>query len=73
MRRQWDEFAPAWIERIRSRGDVSREGCLDEWMLREVGNVAGKDVIDLGCGEGRFSRMLAEHRRGSAAWTYAKK
>ncbi len=59
MRRQWDEFAPFWIERIRARGDISREGCLDEWMLREVGDVKGRDVIDLGCGEGRFSRMLA--------------
>jgi ubiquinone/menaquinone biosynthesis C-methylase UbiE len=29
-------------------------------MLNAVGDVGGLRVIDLGCGEGRFSRMLAE-------------
>jgi ubiquinone/menaquinone biosynthesis C-methylase UbiE len=29
-------------------------------MLNAVGEVRGLDVIDIGCGEGRFSRMLAE-------------
>ena len=67
IRREWEELAPKWIERIRGRGDLSREGCLDEWMLAAVADVRGKDVIDLGCGEGRFSRMLAE--RGAARVT----
>jgi ubiquinone/menaquinone biosynthesis C-methylase UbiE len=57
---QWVDAAQNWIDRIRSPGgDPSREALLDEWMLREVGDVSGMDVIDLGCGEGRFSRMLA--------------
>jgi 2-polyprenyl-3-methyl-5-hydroxy-6-metoxy-1,4-benzoquinol methylase len=38
---------------------------LDPLMLRLCGDVAGKRVIDVGCGEGRFSRMLAE--RGAAS------
>ena len=29
-------------------------------MLDAVGDVSGLNVIDLGCGEGRFSRMMAE-------------
>ena len=57
---EWDQLAPAWIERVRGRGDESREGLLDEWMLRTVGEVRGQRVIDLGCGEGRFCRMLAQ-------------
>lgn len=57
---EWDQLAPAWIQRIRGRGDESREALLDEWMLRAVGEVRGQRVIDLGCGEGRFCRMLAE-------------
>lgn len=60
LRAEWKAFAPAWIQRIRTRGDDSREHLLDEWMLRAVGEVRGLDVIDIGCGEGRFSRMLAE-------------
>jgi ubiquinone/menaquinone biosynthesis C-methylase UbiE len=57
---EWEELAPAWIERIRGKGDESREHLLDEWMLRAVGEVRDQRVIDLGCGEGRFCRMLAE-------------
>ena len=45
---------------MRGRGDPSREGLLDEWMLNTIGDVRGKDVIDLGCGEGRFCRMLRD-------------
>jgi ubiquinone/menaquinone biosynthesis C-methylase UbiE len=60
MRNEWVTGAAAWIDRIRGRGDMSRDALLDEWMLRAVGDVSGRDVIDLGCGEGRFSRMLAE-------------
>ena len=37
---------------------------LDPLMLHLCGDVAGKRVIDVGCGEGRFSRMLAA--RGAA-------
>jgi SAM-dependent methyltransferase len=60
MRAEWKGIARAWIEHIRGKGDPSREGFLDDWMLREVGDVRGLDVIDLGCGEGRFARMLAQ-------------
>ena len=57
---EWNQLAPGWIKRIRSKGDVSRDALLDEWMLRAAGDVRGQRVIDLGCGEGRFCRMLAE-------------
>ena len=32
---------------------------LDAWVLRALGDVSGKTVIDIGCGEGRFCRLLA--------------
>ena len=55
-------MADHWIEAVERGGDQNphREGLLDSWMLDAVGDVSGQDVIDLGCGEGRFSRMLAE-------------
>ena len=56
---EWAAFAPEWIERMASAGDRAREGVLDDWMLDVVGDVSGRSVIDLGCGEGRFCRMLA--------------
>lgn len=60
LRAEWNAFAPAWIQRIRTRGDDSREYLLDEWMLNAVGDVRGLHIIDIGCGEGRFSRMLTQ-------------
>lgn len=56
----WDGIADAWIESTNGRGSYHRKGLLDKWMLDAVGDVSGLKVIDLGCGEGRFSRMLAE-------------
>lgn len=58
-RRGWLGSAPGWIEQI-DKGDVNRTCLLDAPMLDLAGNVAGLDVVDVGCGEGRFCRMLAE-------------
>ncbi|MGH2609810.1 MAG: class I SAM-dependent methyltransferase [Tepidiformaceae bacterium] len=54
----WDKSAEAWIANI-DRGDPSREKLLDRVMLDLCGDVSGCRVLDDGCGEGRFSRMLA--------------
>jgi SAM-dependent methyltransferase len=53
----WDESAGAWIERV-DTGDWLRENVLDHAMLSAVGDVKGRRILDLGCGEGRFARML---------------
>jgi ubiquinone/menaquinone biosynthesis C-methylase UbiE len=55
----WNASARAYIG-FQDRGDRNRTILLDPVMLRLSGDVAGKHVLDLGCGEGRFSRMLAE-------------
>ena len=60
---EWERLAPFWIARCRA-GEPNRVGLLDAWMLRAVGDVAGRHVVDLGCGEGRFCRLLAG--RGAA-------
>jgi ubiquinone/menaquinone biosynthesis C-methylase UbiE len=60
LRDEWSSIADTWIDNIVNGRDISREGLLDASMLNLVGNVKGQKVIDLGCGEGRFCRMLAE-------------
>ncbi|MEX2245673.1 MAG: class I SAM-dependent methyltransferase [Dehalococcoidia bacterium] len=55
----WAESAAAYIA-FQDRGDPNRTVLLDPVMLRLCGDVRGRDVLDDGCGEGRFSRMLAE-------------
>lgn len=52
---QWTEAAEDWIQQDQS----VRTGMLDSWMLEALGDVTGRSVIDIGCGEGRFSRLLA--------------
>ena len=56
----WNGIADEWIRVMDERGDRHRDGLLDAWMLDAVGDVRGLKVIDLGCGEGRFCRMLAQ-------------
>ena len=60
LKAQWEAMAEDWISRLQDVETSHREAMLDEWMLDAVGDVSGRKVVDLGCGEGRFSRMLAE-------------
>jgi SAM-dependent methyltransferase len=55
----WEQSASAWIAGI-DQGEANRVFLLDAAMLALCGNVQGKLILDVGCGEGRFSRMLAE-------------
>ena len=56
LRSQWTEAAQDWI----AQDQTIRTDFLDSWMLDELGDVSNKRVIDIGCGEGRFTRLLAE-------------
>jgi SAM-dependent methyltransferase len=53
----WSSSAAAWLAHV--EGDMTRK-MLDPLVLQLCGDVNGARVIDVGCGEGRFSRMLAE-------------
>lgn len=54
----WTASAAAWVDFV-DRSDPNRDLLLDPVMLDLCGEVQGCRVLDLGCGEGRFSRMLA--------------
>ena len=54
----WAESAAAWIADIDERGDFSRESVLDAPMLGRVKDRGFATALDVGCGEGRFCRML---------------
>lgn len=56
LRTQWTESVQDWIE----TDQAVRTGMLDSWMLEALGDVSGKSVIDIGCGEGRFCRLLSD-------------
>ena len=60
LKAQWEAMAEDWISQIQDSETSHRKAMLDGWMLDAVGDASDLKVIDLGCGEGRFSRMLAE-------------
>ncbi|OYQ27250.1 SAM-dependent methyltransferase [Sandarakinorhabdus cyanobacteriorum] len=55
----WDASAQAWIDVQGADGDFGRVHVLDAPMLALVDELAPASVLDVGCGEGRFCRMLA--------------
>ncbi|WP_299207861.1 class I SAM-dependent methyltransferase [uncultured Tateyamaria sp.] len=57
----WDSSARAWIEAQGTHGDFSRRRVLDVPMLDRVHAFAPRALLDLGCGEGRFCRLLADN------------
>jgi len=60
LTREWLELSPAWIKEAREGRNPTRNGLLDKPMLEACGNVEGLKILDCGCGEGRFCRMLAD-------------
>ena len=58
MSNGWEPSAQAWIDSIGERGDWAREHVLDPAMLNRVANGRFQNALDVGCGEGRFCRML---------------
>jgi SAM-dependent methyltransferase len=60
MTNGWDESAAAWIADMGVRGDYGREFVLDQPMIGRVKGRGFQRALDVGCGEGRFCRMLKE-------------
>jgi 2-polyprenyl-3-methyl-5-hydroxy-6-metoxy-1,4-benzoquinol methylase len=58
---RWDINASFWVQIIREHRDKYRNELTDPAMLKEVGRPDGLTVLDAGCGEGYFSRILAKN------------
>lgn len=60
MSNGWDESAAAWIAEVGELGDFGRRFVLDQPMMERVRAraPAHATALDVGCGEGRFCRML---------------
>ena len=58
MQKDWDDSAQAWIDVMGTDGDWGRRHVLDAPMLARVEARGFRRAVDIGCGEGRFCRML---------------
>jgi len=59
-RNVWDVAAEAWVHFVRTGKDFSRDDVVNPITFRLIGNIKGKEVLDLACGEGYNTRILAE-------------
>ena len=55
----WTRSADAWIADMGEQGDFGRRYVLDPVMLARAQAASATRALDVGCGEGRFCRMLA--------------
>lgn len=63
MRREWNQVADWFDEDQGDGGDLWHRTIIFPGILKVVGEVAGLDVLDVGCGNGSLARILA--RRGN--------
>ena len=56
----WKASAQAWIADQGEHGDYSRREILDPCVNQILSNVAGLEILDVGCGEGRYAAILAD-------------
>jgi ubiquinone/menaquinone biosynthesis C-methylase UbiE len=61
----WDAAAEGWVDFVRTGKDYWRDGVNNPASFRLIGSVKGKTVLDLACGEGYNTRILA--RKGAKA------
>lgn len=67
----WETIADGWAERVRTGTDWNRVYNLDPAHLELLGDVTGLRMLDAGCGEGRFARMLAERGASVTAFDFS--
>jgi SAM-dependent methyltransferase len=57
----WQSSADAWMADLGEHGDFGRRYVLDPIMLSRALAHSPRKALDVGCGEGRFCRMLKQH------------
>jgi 2-polyprenyl-3-methyl-5-hydroxy-6-metoxy-1,4-benzoquinol methylase len=57
--RQWGAMSPAALAATAEDGDFSKRHLINPVLLRLLGDVRDRRVLDAGCGNGYLSRMLA--------------
>jgi len=59
-KKQWNQGAESWVEFVRSGKNYYSEYLNGPALKRMIGDIEGKKVLDMGCGEGYFSRFFAK-------------
>lgn len=70
---RWNTFAESYAANHSDQGDVHKEVFLNPTLFSLMGTVEHKKVLDAGCGEGYFSRLLAKSNAIVTAVDYSPK
>ncbi len=62
-KKAWNKASKAWVDFVRTGKDYTRDGLNNPATFDLIGNVKGLAVLDLACGEGYNTRILA--RKGA--------
>ncbi|WP_029270578.1 class I SAM-dependent methyltransferase [Virgibacillus alimentarius] len=71
--KRWDRYAETYSAAHNEKGDIHKEIFLNPTLLSLMGTVKNKKVLDAGCGEGYFSRILAKSEANVTAIDYSEK
>lgn len=63
IKKEWNDAAESWTDFVREGKDYYRDGLNNPATFKLIGDVRGGLVLDLACGEGYNTRMLA--RKGA--------
>lgn len=69
---RWDRYAKEYAALHNDQGDFHKEVFLNPAILPLLGDVKGKQILDAGCGEGYFSRILAQSGATVTAVDYSE-
>jgi ubiquinone/menaquinone biosynthesis C-methylase UbiE len=58
--KEWDKASDSWADFVREGKDYFRDEMNNPAAFKMMGNVRGKHVLDLSCGEGYNTRILAK-------------
>jgi len=59
--KQWDDASESWVDFVRQGKDFCRDRMNNPATFRLIGNVKGQRALDLACGEGYNTRMVARN------------
>lgn len=56
----WNDYAKDYDQKVWETGDLDHKETLNPVVLKLLWNVKGKKILDLGCGQWYFSRLLTK-------------
>jgi 2-polyprenyl-3-methyl-5-hydroxy-6-metoxy-1,4-benzoquinol methylase len=70
---RWDKYAEEMSNFYTEQGDLNRRFLLNPTILKLIGDVSGKLILDAGCGEGYLCRLLCNQGAHVLGVDYSEK